>query len=66
MKSLNVLGFYPYPIFSLLNTAQRIGLFAVSGVAMWAAGAGLRYCYRLVNGIEADPLLEHRKDRKVI
>jgi hypothetical protein len=65
LKLLNVLGFYPYPIFSLLNTAQRIGLFAVSGVAMWAAGAGLRYCYRVVNGIEEDSLLERREDKKV-
>ncbi|KAJ4344507.1 uncharacterized protein N0V89_012250 [Didymosphaeria variabile] len=57
-------GFYPYPIFSLLNTPQRIGLFAASGVAMWAVGAGLRWCYRVINGIEADPTLECEEDKK--
>jgi hypothetical protein len=45
-------GFYPYPIFALLNTAQRAGLFAASGVAMWAIGTGLRYAYVVVNGHE--------------
>ncbi|KAF1971374.1 hypothetical protein BU23DRAFT_470650, partial [Bimuria novae-zelandiae CBS 107.79] len=45
-------GFYPYPIFALLTTPQRVGLFALSGVAMWAAGAGLRWCYRVINGTE--------------
>ncbi|KAL5379062.1 hypothetical protein DPSP01_008697 [Paraphaeosphaeria sporulosa] len=57
-------GFYPYPIFALLNTTQRIGLFALSGVAMWAAGAGLRWCYRVVNGIERDTVIEHGEDKK--
>lgn len=45
-------GFYPYPIFGMLNTYQRIGLFAMSGVAMWIVGAGLRAAYAAVNGIE--------------
>lgn len=45
-------GFYPYPIFSILSTPQRIGLFTGSGIAMWAVGAALRSCYRAVNGVE--------------
>ncbi|KAL5415495.1 hypothetical protein PMIN03_002622 [Paraphaeosphaeria minitans] len=56
--------FYPYPIFALLNTTQRIGLFALSGVAMWAAGAGLRWCYRVVNGIERDNVTVRGEDGK--
>jgi hypothetical protein len=45
-------GFYPYPIFALLSTTQRVALFAGSGVAMWAIGIGLRWTYRTVNGVE--------------
>ncbi|KAF2441257.1 hypothetical protein P171DRAFT_457087 [Karstenula rhodostoma CBS 690.94] len=58
-------GFYPYPIFAILNTAQRICLFALSGVAMWAAGAGLRWCYRIVNGIEGNPSIELGEEKKL-
>ncbi|KAF1953947.1 hypothetical protein CC80DRAFT_133581 [Byssothecium circinans] len=45
-------GFYPYPIFALLSTLQRIILFAGSGVAMWAIGVGLRWAYCTINGVE--------------
>lgn len=45
-------GFYPYPIFALLTTPQRIGLFAASGITMWAAGSALRWLYRVLNGVE--------------
>lgn len=45
-------GFYPYPIFSLLNTWQRVGLFAVSGATMWVVGASLRALYAYINGFE--------------
>lgn len=57
-------GFYPYPIFSILSTPQRIGLFAGSGVAMWAVGAGLRWCYQAINGIEADLVREARAEER--
>ncbi|KAL5395470.1 hypothetical protein PMIN02_004067 [Paraphaeosphaeria minitans] len=63
-KPLTPKEFYPYPIFALLNTTQRIGLFALSGVAMWAAGAGLRWCYRVVNGIERDNVTVRGEDGK--
>ncbi|KAF2474641.1 uncharacterized protein BDR25DRAFT_322844 [Lindgomyces ingoldianus] len=52
-------GFYPYPIFALLGTWQRIGLFVVSGVTMWLLGAGLRMGYTRVNGYEVS---EMKKD----
>lgn len=61
---LILLGFYPYPIFSLLNTTQRIGLFGASGFAMWAAGAGIRWCYRVLNGIEGEPIRMHNEEKK--
>ncbi|KAF2876290.1 FAR-17a/AIG1-like protein-domain-containing protein [Massariosphaeria phaeospora] len=47
-------GFYPYPIFGLLSTGQRVGLFALSGGMMWAVGAGLRRAYAAVNGLEGE------------
>ncbi|KAF2684695.1 hypothetical protein K458DRAFT_442529 [Lentithecium fluviatile CBS 122367] len=48
-------GFYPYPIFTILSTPQRIGLFAASGITMWGVGSALRWLYCAVNGIdEAD------------
>ncbi|PVH97778.1 hypothetical protein DM02DRAFT_616247 [Periconia macrospinosa] len=45
-------GFYPYPIFALLSTPQRIVLFAGSGVIMWVIGVVLRGAYRSLNGVE--------------
>jgi hypothetical protein len=45
-------GWYPYPIFALLNTWQRVGLFGLSGMTMWVVGAGLRSLYAFVNGVE--------------
>lgn len=45
-------GFYPYPIFAILTTYQRIGLFAVSGSIMWVVGGALRALYAWANGYE--------------
>ncbi|KAF2266386.1 hypothetical protein CC78DRAFT_492144 [Lojkania enalia] len=49
-------GFYPYPIFALLDTWQRVGLFALSGITMWIVAAGLRAVYAVVNGVEEGSL----------
>lgn len=49
-------GFYPYPIFALLSTWQRVALFAGSGAAMWGVWAGLRGVYAWVNGIEGETM----------
>ncbi|KAF2133946.1 hypothetical protein P153DRAFT_101364 [Dothidotthia symphoricarpi CBS 119687] len=54
-------GFYPYPLFGLLSTVQRIGLFAVSGATMWAVGGGLRVLYAWVNGFETVEAMEKTK-----
>jgi hypothetical protein len=45
-------GFYPYPIFALLTTYQRTGLFVVSGAIMWVVGGLLRAAYAWCNGYE--------------
>jgi hypothetical protein len=59
-------GFYPYPIFEILTTNQRIGLFAVSGVIMWVVGGGLRVAYAKVNGYESVEELDKVKRSKVM
>ncbi|KAH7402033.1 FAR-17a/AIG1-like protein-domain-containing protein [Phaeosphaeria sp. MPI-PUGE-AT-0046c] len=57
-------GFYPYPIFAILTTYQRIGLFAVSGSIMWVVGGALRALYAWVNGYESVEELEKVKRAK--
>ena len=41
---------YPYPLFTMLDTAQRIGLFSVSALLMAVVTAVLKWLYGLVNG----------------
>lgn len=43
---------YPYPIFDLLTTPQRVVLFTVSGLLMSGSTMGLKWLYGKVNGIE--------------
>jgi hypothetical protein len=43
-------GFYPYPLFGALSTAQRVGLFAFSGALMAGSGRALGGLYGVVNG----------------
>lgn len=45
--------FYPYPIFDVLSTAGRVGLFAGSAGLMALATGGLVWVYGVVNGREA-------------
>ncbi|EMF09773.1 uncharacterized protein SEPMUDRAFT_70631 [Sphaerulina musiva SO2202] len=43
-------AFYPYPIFDLLSTSQRIGLFAGSALMMALSTVALTWLYSVVNG----------------
>ncbi|KAJ4380245.1 hypothetical protein N0V86_004554 [Didymella sp. IMI 355093] len=54
-------GYYPYPIFELLTTYQRVGLFTLSGATMWVAGGALRAIYAYVNGYELTEALEKKQ-----
>ncbi|KAK3654197.1 hypothetical protein LTR56_004252 [Elasticomyces elasticus] len=45
-------NFYPYPLFEVLDTTQRIGLFALSALLMALSTAALVWLYHLVNGKE--------------
>ncbi|RMZ82831.1 hypothetical protein DV737_g1866, partial [Chaetothyriales sp. CBS 132003] len=44
-------GFYPYPLFALLDGSQRTVLFAASAVLMAANTAVLQWAYARVNGM---------------
>ena len=59
-------GFYPYPLFALLTTNQRIGLFVVSGVIMWIVGGLLRAAYARINGYESVEQLEKVRRNKAM
>lgn len=48
--------FYPYPIFEILDTTQRIGLFAFSALLMTLSTTVLIWLYAVVNGKEAQEL----------
>jgi len=41
---------YPYPLFAMLDTTQRIGLFSVSALLMAVVTALLKWLYYRVNG----------------
>ncbi|OAQ98890.1 hypothetical protein LLEC1_00768 [Akanthomyces lecanii] len=43
-------GWYTYPIFALLNTAQRIMLFTFSAVLVTVASSSLKIAYARLNG----------------
>lgn len=45
-------GFYPYPLFGLLGTGGRVGLFAGSAGMMALATVGLSWVYGWANGWE--------------
>jgi uncharacterized membrane protein len=59
-------GYYPYPIFAMLSTQQRIGLFALSGLIMWVVGGVLRVVYAKVNGYESVEELDKAKRSKAM
>ena len=45
-------NFYPYPLFEILSTPERVGLFVVSALLMAASTASLVWLYGAVNGKE--------------
>ncbi|KAH6691312.1 integral membrane protein [Plectosphaerella plurivora] len=44
-------GWYPYPIFTVLDTTQRVGLFTFSAVLMTGSTVLLKWLYGKVNGV---------------
>ncbi|EME39728.1 hypothetical protein DOTSEDRAFT_66657 [Dothistroma septosporum NZE10] len=47
-------NFYPYPIFEILTTTQRVGLFGFSALLMTTATASLVWLYGYINGKELE------------
>ncbi|KAL1880518.1 hypothetical protein VTK73DRAFT_5718 [Phialemonium thermophilum] len=45
-------GWYPYPIFEVLNTWQRVLLFSTSAALMTGSTMALKWLYGKLNGIE--------------
>lgn len=45
-------GFYPYPLFELLGTEQRVALFTASAALMVGSTMVLKWAYGRVNGLE--------------
>ncbi|KAK4188354.1 FAR-17a/AIG1-like protein [Podospora australis] len=45
-------GWYPYPIFDMLSTWQRVLLFSVSALLMTGSTLALKWLYGRINGIE--------------
>lgn len=43
---------YPYPIFEILNTWQRVLLFTFSALLMTGSTMTLKWVYGKINGIE--------------
>lgn len=48
----NYLPSYPYPIFTVLSTPQRVALFVGSGFTCALSTMGLKWLYGKINGIE--------------
>ncbi len=44
-------GFYPYPIFEMVDTKGRIGLFTTSALVMTGSTVALKWLYAKVNGV---------------
>jgi len=57
-------GFYPYPLFTLLDTQQRAGLFVGSAFLMTASTVALKWVYARLNGIEQPSRLGSLQKKK--
>ncbi|PPJ52187.1 hypothetical protein CBER1_09912 [Cercospora berteroae] len=56
-------NFYPYPIFDLLSTPQRIGLFAASAFLMTLSTSVLIWLYAVINGRDVSGLSSNNVQR---
>jgi hypothetical protein len=46
-------GFYPYPLFALLDNTQRVGLFGASAALMAINTVVIKWVYARVNGVQS-------------
>lgn len=57
---------YPYPIFDVLNTVQRVGLFTFSAALMTASTSLLKWVYGRFNGYGKMENEAHKPLKKTI
>lgn len=50
-------GFYPYPLFQILATHERVGLFAASALLMTLSTSALIWLYGVVNGQDVKDMM---------
>ncbi|KAF4487861.1 integral membrane [Fusarium agapanthi] len=58
-------GWYPYPLFELLSTTQRVMLFTFSAGLVTVSSSFLKWVYGRVNGFEQAEREAHRPLKKV-
>lgn len=51
-SDIDALARYPYPLFHVLTTAQRVALFTGSGITCAVSTVGLKWLYGKINGID--------------
>lgn len=59
-------GYYPYPIFDMVGTKGRIGLFTLSALVMTGSTVMLKALYEMINGKDALIANENEKEKKTI
>ncbi|KAH7196943.1 FAR-17a/AIG1-like protein [Fusarium flagelliforme] len=58
-------GWYPYPLFELLTTGQRIAFFTFAAALIVASASGLKWLYGRVNGYETAQKEAHKPLKQV-
>lgn len=56
---------YPYPLFELLSTNQRVALFTFAAVLVTVSSSGLKWLYGQVNGYQTTKREAHKPLKKV-
>jgi hypothetical protein len=56
---------YPYPLFELLSTNQRIAFFTLAAVLVTVSSSGLKWLYGRVNGYQIAQREAHKPLKKV-
>ena len=57
-------GFLPYPVFELLDTVPRMGLFGFAALLMTVSTVGLKWVYEKINGKIMEVLQEEQNKKK--
>ena len=61
----NTTNRYPYPLFELLTTGQRIAFFTFAAALIVVSSSGLKWLYGRVNGYETAQKEAHKPLKQV-